>query len=252
MATLKRRAADAMEKVVGARVVRPGRLGVLYEQEFLSTFLRRFRVDMVLDVGANSGQYATMLRERAGYTGAIVSCEPIPEVAATLRQRAESDPLWFVEEAALSSASGEAAFNVMNSDQFSSLMAPAGGAEHITGEANRVSRQVQVRLMTAADVLSTYHERLGFENAFLKMDTQGHDMEVVAGAGPWLSRIVGLQSELSVQALYEGAPRFDVVLKAYEDLGFVLSALFPNNGGNFPAMLEMDCVMHRADAEWTG
>jgi hypothetical protein len=35
------------------------------------------------------------------------------------------------------------------------------------------------------------------------------------------------------------------VIQKYTALGFVLSALVPNNGGHFPDLLEIDCIMYR-------
>ncbi len=218
---------------------------MLYEQEFLSKFLREFQVDFVLDVGANAGQYAQMLRRRAGYKGVIVSCEPIPKLASFLREQAAADPFWYVEEVALSEAAGLSTFNVMERDEFSSLHAPSADQVAATVQKNRVSRTIQVRLDTAASLFAKYKNEVGFTRAYLKMDTQGHDREVVIGAGKWLEEIVGLQSELAIHKLYDGSPRYDEALADYTARGFALSALFPNNAGNFPDMLEMDCVMYR-------
>src|SRR4051794_18567254 len=59
----------------------------------IAAVLRMYRVNCVLDVGANRGQYATALR-RAGYMGRIVSFEPVPDVFDELRRRAAGDPAW--------------------------------------------------------------------------------------------------------------------------------------------------------------
>ena len=228
--------------------VRPGQLPVLFEQEFLGQFLRRFAVDVVFDVGANAGQYARMLRARAGYTGHIISFEPIPEVAEQLRRETKGDPRWLVEEVALSREPGQATFNVMVNNRFSSLLQPNAQQASALANRNQVAREVPVRLDTAAAMYDKYQRLLGFERPFLKMDTQGNDLAVVEGAGHRLSKFVGLQSEMSVRLLYEGSIRFTEAIQTYERLGFALSALVPNNQGHFPDLLEFDCIMYRRGA----
>jgi FkbM family methyltransferase len=245
----KRRGADLLERVLGARIVPPGSLPVLYEQEFLTRFLREFAVDCVFDVGANVGQYGQMLRTRAGYTGHIVSFEPIPEVADELRRAAREDPHWHVEEVALSNEPGAATFNVMEHSEFSSLLRPSQQQGAVVADLNTIVRQVPVRLDTVAAMHEKYERLLGFRRPFLKMDTQGNDLAVVNGAGDRLTRFVGLQSELAVQVLYEGGTRFTEAIATYEGLGFRLSAMFPNNTGHFPDVLEFDCVMYRRGAD---
>ncbi|MDP3737752.1 MAG: hypothetical protein Q8R02_10200, partial [Hyphomonadaceae bacterium] len=67
------------------------------------------------------------------------------------------------------------------------------------------------------------------------------------GAEPVLSKFVGFQSELSIRRLYQDAVDFREALTFYQSLGFDLSALVPNNGGHFPALIEIDCIMVRRD-----
>jgi len=58
------------------------------------------QVNVVLDVGANSGQYATDLR-RAAYKGRIVSFEPLSGPFSLLERSAARDPLWNCRQCAL-------------------------------------------------------------------------------------------------------------------------------------------------------
>jgi hypothetical protein len=82
---------------------------------------------------------------------------------------------------------------------------------------------------------------------FLKCDTQGFDLEVVKGAEGALSAVYGLQSEIAVQSLYRGMPRYLEALSFYESLGFVLIDLWLNNRTVDGDVLEYDCLMKRTD-----
>jgi hypothetical protein len=118
----KRAIADFVEQVIGARIVRPddiplllenelvrrlpNNIPMLLEKEHLRRFFDYFKIDCVFDVGANVGQYAKMVRSFADYNGPIVSFEPNPQIAAILREAAQRDGGWFVEEVALGASPG--------------------------------------------------------------------------------------------------------------------------------------------------
>lgn len=245
--TPKSIARGIIEKALDVQVIPPGHVALVFEQEHLRRFLARFEVDCVFDVGANRGQYASMLRTRAGYRGPIVSYEPIPELARELSAAAERDPAWRIESLALGETDGQTEFNVYASDTFSSLHAfSEAGRKHFR-KASRIERRVPVRVATLARELEKHRSRLGFRHPFLKMDTQGHDLAVAAGAGERLREFVGLQSELAIEQLYAGSPSWQEALEFYRTHGFELSALVPNNLGHFPRLLEIDCIMFRSD-----
>jgi FkbM family methyltransferase len=244
--SLKRTAADAMERALGVRIVRPGFVALIFEEEHLRRFFEHFAVDCVFDVGANGGQYATMLRERIGYQGFIVSFEPIPALARAIRAKANNDPRWLIEEAALDRSAGTAVFNVSTDSQFSSLHAGKRDEVDLFDSGQAVVEQIEVKTSTVALELAKYRERLGFKRPFLKMDTQGHDLAVAEGAGAALREFVGLQSELAIKRIYDGAPSYDEALQFYRARGFELSAFVPNNAGHFPVLIEIDCIMYRA------
>ena len=73
---------------------------------------RDFAIDVVLDVGANTGQFAQALRAQ-GYHGHIVSFEPLSDAHAALVAAADSDPLWDVaERCAIGAQDGWAEINI--------------------------------------------------------------------------------------------------------------------------------------------
>ena len=232
-----------------ARVIPAYRVHALPEIYQLSRFLDRFAVDCIFDVGANEGQYATMLRQDVGYCGTIISFEPVPECAGRLRKLASSDPSWIVEETALSDKVGPVTFNVMADSQFSSLSLPDHSATRIFLGKNRVAREITVTANTIANVFEDYKSRFNFARPFLKMDTQGNDLDVATGAGAKLEEFVGLQSELAITPIYAGTPDFRDAISFYEARGFRLTAFVPNNEGHFPLLVETDCIMFNSKFE---
>jgi FkbM family methyltransferase len=244
---MKRAARLMIEKAFDVHVVYRGKVAPIFERDHLEQFLRHFEVDCVFDVGANAGQYARMLRTEIGYQGSIVSFEPIPELAGQLREQARTQNGWFVEELALDEQEGQASFNVLAGNQFSSLHTVSEEGSDLFRKQTQLTRQIDVRTSTLALQLQKYRQELGFKRPFLKMDTQGHDVAVANGAGKQLKQFVGLQSELAIKRLYDDSPSFQEALEFYRERGFELSALVPNNFGHFPRLLEIDCIMYRAD-----
>src|SRR5215470_10384051 len=86
----------------------------------LADFLRHQAIDLVLDVGANEGQFAIDLRE-AGYTGEIVSFEPIATVFPKLAANAAGDSHWTARHLAIGDRNGTAELAVTAHTVFSSM-----------------------------------------------------------------------------------------------------------------------------------
>jgi len=200
-------------------------------------------VDCVLDVGANDGQYARMLR-RIGYRGHIVSFEPVPASVRVLRSRAARDGRWTVLPYALGAADGEGMIHVARESQLSSLL-PVNdfGARTFPGLSDTVAREpVRVRRLDAV-----FGELPGVAGGqvFLKTDTQGSDLAVLGGAAGCLERISGLQVELSLRPVYTGAPDFARSVRAIRDAGFEPTGLFPVAPSPSRPLIDVDCVARR-------
>jgi FkbM family methyltransferase len=217
----------------------------LHEIRHLRKVLRLLSVDCVLDVGANAGQYAKMLRERVGYQGLIISIEPNPDLYKTLKNDSKSDNRWIVLELALSDINCKSLFKIMTDDQFSSLRDP--NTEEYAGlvEQNTIKTTIEVDCKTLDSIFEELQSQYKFTRPFLKMDTQGNDLSVIAGAQKSLSVIVGIQSELSFKRIYKNSPLYNTAIENYARLGFDLSAMVPNNAGHFPVLVEMDCILIR-------
>jgi FkbM family methyltransferase len=238
-------AITAIGRAFGVKIVRSGNLLPLIEQEHLQRFFRHFQVDCIFDVGANAGQYADMVRTSCGFSGPIISFEPIPTMAARLERRAARTNNWHIEQTVLGSCVEPVNFHVMEGDQFSSMNRPKSDGA-ISSEP--IVETLSMQSTTLKDHFDRYQRLLGFKRPFLKMDTQGSDLEVARGAADRLKQFVGIQSEISFEPLYENIPTAAESLDFYRSQGFTLSAFVPNNSGQFPRLFESDCILYRSDA----
>lgn len=157
------------------------------------------RIDLVLDVGANVGQFRDELRAD-GYAGEIISFEPLDSAFRVLQGRQPKDFRWQVRQLALGDRAGEARIHVAECTATSSLLAPS---EFLTARVASVRAVAEetVRLETLAGVFEPEWDQ---RRVFLKIDTQGLEMAVLRGAEPVLPRIHLLQAELSLRPLYDG------------------------------------------------
>jgi hypothetical protein len=76
----------------------------------LRELCRRFQIGLVLDVGANEGQYYDFLRGQVMYSGPVVSFEPVPSLARALADRSRRDRRWVIRQTALGSGKGTGQF----------------------------------------------------------------------------------------------------------------------------------------------
>lgn len=228
-------------------VVHDSEVHQIWEQWHLRKVFARYNIDCVFDVGANYGQYARMLRQAVGFKGLICSFEPNPTAAEALRKESRNNQNWIVEEVALSRSDGIQQFNIMSGSQFSSLSQPRHDKVSLFRDMNKIAQSVNVRTETLATAYHRLRNAHGFERPFLKLDTQGFDVQIVTHGKSVLSNFIGLQSELAIKKLYKDSVDFREALQVYEQCGFELSAFVPNNVGHFPLLVETDCIMIRKD-----
>jgi FkbM family methyltransferase len=208
--------------------------------------LREHRIDHVLDVGANRGQYALVLRA-AGYRGRITSFEPLREAHAALLAAARGDPHWTVAPAmALGAQEGQAVMHVSHRSDMSSLLPIAAATLEAIPRAFGIGKET-VELRRLDEILD--HFVGPGERLFLKLDTQGSERAILAGAAGVIDRIAGLQVELSLFPLYEGEAPYLEILHEVEAHGFDAYLFF---GGYFSKrlnrQLQMDGVFFRSSA----
>lgn len=220
----------------GLRVPREALLNRFQELAVLRGLLDALEINCVIDVGANRGQYAHELRG-IGFRGQIISFEPVPSEFSVLCESFVGDSRFTGYRLALGSQEKPAHIQVPRLTVMSSLLEPT------SKEPGTRLEQVEIRRLDG--LFPKMMEGVRDPRVFLKMDTQGYDLEVFQGAEGCLGEICGLQSEISVQPLYKGMPHYLDALATYEKAGFVLHDLAVVSRVRSGALQELNCFMVR-------
>ena len=207
----------------------------------LAEFLRSRSVNLVLDVGANEGQFVHDLKSQ-GYAGRIVSFEPVVDVFKRLEKSCEADQKWECRNLALGDVNGIIQINVSKNTAMSSIV----NQTEIGRSSIYESQVVRIDKVQIATLDSIFEEFVG-ERVFLKVDTQGFEQSVLRGGANSLHRLLGVQLELPLIHLYEDTWKFDEALRFMREAGFTLSQLRPvTYYSRDPAsLLEVDCLFRR-------
>ncbi len=209
----------------------------------LERMLVHQEIDLVLDVGANTGQFAMMLR-KSGYKGRIVSFEPLKSAYDQLVRQAEGDPLWTVApRMAIGDMDGETSINISANSVSSSIagilkahLDAAPGSVYVGSEIIQIARLDSVAKAFVPVTART----------FLKIDTQGYESQVLAGATQLIPLLKGLQLEISLLPLYEGSGAFIDIVRSIIDSGFEFYGFFDAfSDQRTGRMLQTDAIFFR-------
>lgn len=205
--------------------------------------LRHHGIGLVLDVGANAGQYGSELRD-FGYSGRLVSFEPLPCEWQRLAIRASADPLWETHQCALGDRHGIVTLNVAaNGGASSSILTMLDRHTDAAPDARYIGTVVveQFRL----DDIAEQYVPPG-QTTLLKIDVQGYEERVLRGAERLLTSIRGIQIEMSFVPLYEGGPLYDAMFTCLRSLGYRLEWLSPGFTDEATGqMLQADALFFR-------
>jgi FkbM family methyltransferase len=196
----------------------------------------------VIDVGANRGQFVSELRTL--YDGEIISFEPVTSAFAALTHAANLDSNWRVQKLALGSQPSFKKIHVTSYSAMSSFLTTNEYCAKAFGDNSRVVDDETVEIRRLDQVLGELIAGTKNRRIFLKMDTQGYDLEVFAGLGDFAKNVLMLQSEVSVIPLYNEMPHWTNSIHFFEKSGYGVSGLFPVNVDDFRA-IEFDCLMVR-------
>jgi FkbM family methyltransferase len=198
-------------------------------------------VTLALDAGAHVGAYASFLR-RNGFQGRIISFEPVAANYEIMSARARADDLWEPVNVALGSEDGKAEINVTARTVFTSFHTPNAYAQREFGSEVEIDRVEHVNVRRLDSILPELVGTDRLPPTFLKMDTQGWDLEVLRGASGILDDVVAMQSEVSVLPIYGRMPTMHESLDCFRELGYAVAGLFPVGYDSHHRVVEFDCL----------
>ena len=207
------------------------------------SMLRTHNVNLIFDVGANAGQFGVLLRE-IGFDGNIISFEPLSDAREILLNISKNDPLWQIAlQTAIGEENGEIEIQIAGNSQSSSVLDMLDTHVRAAPDSKYIGKE-KVALRTLDSIAPDYMDSNSI--AFIKIDTQGYETQVMNGAKKLMSQIVGLQVEISLVPLYKGQCLFDEMLKKLKNDGFELwsiSTVFSDP--NTAQVLQVDATFFR-------
>ena len=206
----------------------------------LFNLIDQYTIDVVIDVGANHGQFGNLLRS-IGYQGQILSFEPTKKSFEILSQASSADARWKIYPLGLADKKMTKKINVFASSDFNSLLQPSDMGKTSFKSKLKKLRTESINIETLNSVL-TQHALMD-KRIFLKMDTQGYDLHVFKGASKYYSNISCLLTEISFQPIYQKMSDYHEAIAFYEKKGFSVSDLYPVSRQKDSSIIEMDCFM---------
>jgi FkbM family methyltransferase len=198
--------------------------------------------ELVVDVGANRGQFSLATRLRLP-NARIIAFEPLRRPRAIYERLFRDDPKVRCEPFAVGSEDARREMVVTAEDDSSSLFAPAETQMALFGTRVASCEAVEVRRLTEViepDALEA--------PALLKIDVQGFELEVLLGAGDLLPRFRAVYVEASFLPLYAGQPLASEVISLLIGAGFEARGAFNQTWSAKYGPVQADLLFVHPDA----
>lgn len=202
-------------------------------------------IDVILDVGANTGQFAMQLRKDLDYKGRIFSFEPMQSAFQILSETCRSDCQWEAFNFGLGDRDERREINLAGNSWSSSILEMLPSHTDASPTSHYVGRErIEIR------TLDSIFESLCAPGqiVYLKIDTQGFERNVIAGAETSLTHIDIIQVEMSLVPLYAGELPFHEMLSLLQAKGYMLVSIEPGfTHERTRQLLQVDGVFRRKD-----
>jgi len=199
-------------------------LKYLYDRELnLVTTLNYLKIKSIVDVGANEGQFILKLL-KMGFKGNVLSFEPVTDAYKKLlinakKNRRKRVSWHVVEKCGLGSKNFSQDIFISKHSESSSLLKILPKHTNLKPLSKIISNEkINIKKL---DSFYDDVEKLD-KNIFLKIDTQGYELEVLKGSEKTLKLITALIVEVSLVKLYEKQPLWLDIVNFLKERNFIV------------------------------
>ena len=140
-------------------------------------FLKLKKIDCILDIGANEGQYVNKLR-RIGYNKKIISFEPLSSAFKILKKKSIKDKNWNVYNFGIGEKEKDVDINISKNSFSSSILKILPIHTRGAPESEYFSKEkISIKRLDALSEIDISK----LNKIFIKIDTQGYEEQVVLG-----------------------------------------------------------------------
>lgn len=213
---------------------------------FLVSQMEKSEIDLVLDVGANLGQFAKDLM-LSGYAKQIQSFEPVKSQFEFLRKSALRNKRWETYNFAFGDRNTEEKIFVSSNSGLSSSFLQMNHNHLDNFPAAKISGSEIVKIQT----IQEYIEATGVEprTTLLKLDVQGFESRVLVGCHDQLEQFALCFIEVSLIPLYDEESTFLEVLDYLRANGQQLIDVRRGVQSKSGDLLQLDILTRRASTK---
>ena len=173
---------------------------------------------VIIDGGGHVGEFSdVMLRQ---YDNPVIHIfEPIPTLAATLKNKYKDNGAVTVHELALGPEKGPVDLNITNALPATSILKPAEALVKYHGKMVEISDTIDV----PQDRLDNLFDE---EVDVIKLDLQGYELEALKGSTSLLNRVKLILTEVEFIPLYKDQVLFSDIDAFLRQQGFMLHNLY--------------------------
>lgn len=211
-----RKAAKAMSHSTTRRALRY-RVAPTYEHEKLLRGLGR--LETIIDVGANSGQF-TLLSRLVHPSAKIIAFEPMVDAAERFEKIFSGDSRVTLHRVALGAECADSEIHLSAKRDSSSLMPQAAQADYFPQTKEIGTEKIQVAPLSTC---VTENDLVG--PVLMKIDVQGFEGDVLRGSADLLKQIDWVYCEASFVELYQDQPLAGDIIAFLATNNFALASV---------------------------